>query len=78
MARTLLALIILLTLTGCPDQNTTLSAEQIAAYQAQLKEAQTSKSFWQTTATILGSFIILALIVGIVLGSKAKDDADER
>jgi hypothetical protein len=80
MARTLLIVAILLTSTGCPERhqpdNTT--AQQLAQRTIELERARESESFWQSTATILGSLIVLALIVGMVLGSKAKDDSDER
>ena len=79
MVRTLLIVLVLLTLTGCPEtpQTTTLTAEQIAAYQAELHAAQNGKGFWQSTATILGCLAFFTLAVGMVLGSKAKKDSDE-
>jgi len=77
MARLLLTLLVLLSLTGCPDQNTAPTAEQIAAYQAELKQAQSGKAFWQSTATVLSIIVLLALAAGMVLGSKARKDSDE-
>jgi|GEM_PF-3155775 len=77
MARTLLTIVVLLMLTGCPQEQTGITPEQIAAYQAELKQAEASRSFWQCTAGILTGLTILALIVGIVMGSKAKKDSDE-
>lgn len=80
MVRLLLTIVILLTLTGCPpkQENDSTTAQQLAQRTAELEQARDSKSFWQTTASILVGLIILALVIGIVLGSKAKSDADRR
>ena len=79
MARTLLIVAILLTLSGCPKEQKAddTAVQQLAQRTAELEKANESKSFWQTTASILTGLIILALVVGMVLGSKAKSDADE-
>jgi len=37
-----------------------------------------SGPLWQSTAGVLVGLTILALIVGIILGSKAKSDADRK
>ena len=79
MVRTLLIVTILLAPSGCPRQSEAdiTTAQQLAQRTAELERAKDSKSFWQNTAVILGSLSIVALVVGIVLGSSAKKHADE-
>lgn len=75
MKRFILISAFMLMLTGCPKQPDT-TEQRLAERTAELEKARDSKGFWQSTAAILGSLTFLALVVGIIVGSKAKGDAD--
>jgi hypothetical protein len=79
MVRILPIASVIVALAGCPPKEKPAppTAEQVAAYQAEAKEAQKSRGFWQNTATFLGFISLITLAVGMVLGSSARKDADE-
>jgi hypothetical protein len=76
MKRLILIIAVLLTLTGCPQKESS-EQERLAQQRVELEEARRHKEFWQTTATILGCLVMLALAAGTVLGSKAKEDSEK-
>jgi hypothetical protein len=77
MKRLILIIAALFILTGCPGKDAG-EQQRLAQQQAELEDARKRKEFWQTTAIVLGGLVIVALAAGTMLGSKAKEDADEK
>jgi hypothetical protein len=86
MGKTLL-LILFLTLTGCPPEQSTpaSSADELKQERQKRIEAEhsrdresSSRGNWQTVAFITGISAVLMLIAGTILGSSARHHAKRR
>ena len=75
----------MLALTGCPDEPKPPSPEELKHEQQKRIEAEArrdreaaSKGDWQVVAFIAGISAVLLLIVGTILGSRARHHANRR
>ena len=90
MKQIILIILWSLALVGCHDQSQErlqqdqtarqVEAERLerAAAEKHAEETEQKRTWWQTIASVLGIGSILLLIVGIILGSTAKNNAKSR
>jgi len=90
MKQIILVILWCLALVGCRDQSQNQLQQNQTARQVETErqekalaekhaeESEQRRTWWQSIASILGVASVVLLIVGIILGSKAKNDAGSR